>query len=162
MVKEKPFLQQTAEDIMSRDLVLVPQEMSLRGAARLLSRAHISGAPVVNAKGQCVGVFSTTDIAHWAEKNHHCVSDPCFSAWQMMDVENLPSDRVAEYMTRDPVMVEPGSLITKIARKMLDARIHRVIVVAHDQTPLGIVSTTDIVAAVACADNIPAHEFQSP
>ena len=41
----------TAADVMSRELVLVPQEMSLQGAARLLSRARVSGAPVVDQDG---------------------------------------------------------------------------------------------------------------
>lgn len=55
----------TAADLMSRNLVLVPQDMSLQGAARLLSRAQVSGAPVVNENGRCVGVLSTTDFLHW-------------------------------------------------------------------------------------------------
>ena len=47
---DKPLACLTAADLMSRDLVLVPQEMSLQGAAHLLSRSHVSGAPVVDEK----------------------------------------------------------------------------------------------------------------
>ena len=46
----------TAADLMSRDVVTSPEEMSLRGAARLLVNAGISGAPVMDAGGRCTGV----------------------------------------------------------------------------------------------------------
>ncbi len=36
---------------------------------------------------------------------------------------------------------------------MIDAHIHRVIVVDKDERPIGIVSSTDILAAVAHADD---------
>jgi CBS-domain-containing membrane protein len=38
---------------------------------------------------------------------------------------------------------------SSLARRMLDASIHRVIVVDEDNHPIGIVSSTDIMAAVA-------------
>src|SRR5262245_55009740 len=65
----KPLLALTARDLMTTDVVSVPQEMSLQGAARLLSRASISGAPVVDADGRCVGVLSATDFMVWAENS---------------------------------------------------------------------------------------------
>lgn len=56
----------TASDLMSRDVVLLPQEMSVRAAARMLADAHISGAPVLDQNGCCIGVFSTSDVVRWA------------------------------------------------------------------------------------------------
>ena len=58
----KPFLALTAADLMSPAVVVIPTSMSLQAAARLLSRFAISGAPVVDAEGRCVGVLSTTDF----------------------------------------------------------------------------------------------------
>jgi CBS domain-containing protein len=56
----------TAGDMMSRDVVTVSADLSLREAALQLARREIHGAPVVDAVGRCVGVLSVTDLARWA------------------------------------------------------------------------------------------------
>jgi CBS-domain-containing membrane protein len=147
----KSLLSLTAADLMSRDLVIVPQDMSLQGAARMLSRAHVSGAPVVDDKGRCVGVLSTTDFLHWVE-NGNPRSQPKESvchAWQIFGGDAAPTDTVGSFMTADPVTVSAGANVGRLAQMMLDARIHRVIVVDADGRPIGIVSSTDVLAAVA-------------
>jgi CBS domain-containing protein len=53
-------------------------------------------------------------------------------------------------MTKDPVKVARTTLVGEIAKKMIDADIHRVLV-ANGSQPCGIVSSTDIIAAVARA-----------
>jgi len=71
------------------------------------------------------------------------------SEWAVEDLERVPTDEVRNHMTKDPVMVGPDTSIVELARAMLNAHIHRVIVVSDQQYPIGIVSTTDILAAVA-------------
>jgi CBS domain-containing protein len=63
---------------------------------------------------------------------------------------------VSRFMTKDPVQVPSTSTIAEIAQKMVDAHIHRVLV-ADGSRPCGVVSTTDIVAAVAEAERKSAH-----
>jgi CBS-domain-containing membrane protein len=151
----KPFFALTAEDLMTREVVTIPEEMSLAAAARLLLRAHISGAPVVDADGVCVGVISATDFLHLAERDcpvtaGACPAPMCVCAeWQVMDPAALPPDEVRDHMTADPVTVRPGSPVGELARAMLDAHIHRVIVVDGKERPVGVVSSTDLIAAVA-------------
>lgn len=152
----KPLLQLTANDLMARDVILIPKEMSLRAAARLLSRSRISGAPVVDADGRCIGVVSATDFVRWAEIDRDAAAaapadTDCHCAWQVVEPEELPADQVDRYMSRDPVMVLPDAPIGELARLMLDAHIHRVIVRDVCNRPVGIVSSTDILAAVASA-----------
>jgi CBS domain-containing protein len=148
---DKQFWFLTAADLMSRNLVIVPQEMSLQGAARLLSRAHVSGAPVVDEEGRCVGVLSTTDFLHWVENGNarQPPKETMCHPWQLLEKEASPTDTVGDSMTADPVTVAPSVSIGALAHMMLDARIHRVVVVDSDERPIGIVSSTDILAAVA-------------
>ncbi len=155
----KPLLSLTAADLMSRDVTMVPREMSLRTAAHLLSETRVSGAPVVDETGECVGVLSATDFMHWVGYGERGASKPvcsnpgCFhSAWQVVDVDALPTDEVGTYMTADPVTVPPSTSIGELARGMTDAHIHRMIVVDGQHRPIGVVSSTDVVAAVAYAD----------
>src|SRR3954466_947641 len=63
-----PLLALTAQDVMSRDVVTIPRQMPLGDAARLLRRASVSGAPVVDERGRCVGVLSAADFLRWAEE----------------------------------------------------------------------------------------------
>jgi CBS domain-containing protein len=154
LIMHKPLFSLTAADLMSRDLVMVPREMSLQGAARLLSRSRVSGAPVVDGAGRCVGVLSTTDFLGWVDDENprskpRVSKEPACNSWQIFGNDAAPTDSVSEYMTSDPVVVLPGATIGDVAQKMLDARIHRVIVVDLSGRPIGILSTTDILAAVA-------------
>jgi predicted transcriptional regulator len=157
MTETKPdLLHLRAVDLMSRNVVVVPQEMSLRAAARLLSGAQISGAPVVDADGRCVGVLSSTDFMRWTERadmsqGHTEPPEDFCSEWQVVDYEDIPSDRVDCFMTADPVMVNVATSIRELARLMIDAHIHRLIVVDEFCKPVGIVSSTDILAAIVRA-----------
>ncbi len=54
-------------------------------------------------------------------------------------------------MTAQPVTVGPTALIGELAQKMVDAHIHRVVVVVDESRPQGIVTSTDVLAAVARA-----------
>jgi len=153
----KPLLSLTAADLMSATVVTVHEEMSLQGAAHLLAQAHVTGAPVVNHEGKCVGVLSSTDFVRSVDKNRpatHVEPDrSSFCAvWQIVDPDQLPEEAVHNFMTRDPVIAAPATSIGAIARMMIDAHIHRVIVVDHRGRPAGIVSATDLLAAVARAD----------
>jgi CBS domain-containing protein len=199
----RPLTSLTAGDLMSSDVIQVPETMPLREAARLLLQHQISGAPVVDPDGACVGVLSVTDLAHWIQnknggsakknaaqpltclfqrkhyepngevrtlctlpfevcplqrkergaggKEHVFCIDPhaVLADWQMVEVEQLPAEAVGQLMTADPVMVDPDTPVTELARKMIDAHIHRIIVVDEQRRPIGIVSGTDILAHVA-------------
>lgn len=152
----KRLMQLTAADLMTHTVMMIPQDMSLPGAARLLSQAGVTGAPVIDNTGHCVGVLSAVDFLHLAEQGaqsrkscacHTTVS----SSWQIVEQEQLRNDLVHQHMTRDPVTVPPTARIGTLARQMRDAHIHRVIVVDAEERPIGIISTMDILAALAHA-----------
>lgn len=149
----KPLTALTAEDVMSRNLLVIPHRMSLRAAACMLSRADITGAPVVDEAGVCAGVISAVDFLHFAQNGRPPVPRPTTggisTAWQMVEMEQVPTEEVSAYMTKDPVTVHPAATLVEIARIMMEAHIHRVIVVDAKKRPVGVVSSTDIVAAVA-------------
>jgi CBS-domain-containing membrane protein len=73
--------------------------------------------------------------------------------WQVVEVEKLPAETVGRFMTADPVTVGPDAPIRTLARTMIDAHIHRVIVVDGERRPIGVVSSTDLLAAMAYSDD---------
>jgi CBS domain-containing protein len=196
----------TADDLMTRTLVRVPEEMPLRDAARLLLQNQVSGAPVVDRQGKCVGVLSAFDFLRLAaqradagpastplpltglfqathvapggkvvtlctlppgvcpiqvkqagpegEKLVVCGEPHCVIAdWQVVDVDGLPADEARRFMTPNPVTARPATSIRALARMMIDAHTHRVIVVDEEHRPVGVVSSTDLLAAVAYAED---------
>jgi CBS-domain-containing membrane protein len=151
----KPLLNLTARDLMNTDVESIPQWMSIPVAAHMLSQAHISGAPVIDGDGHCLGVISSTDFMTWAESGNcsdksKSIDGSAHSAWQMFD-EDLPVNLVRSHMTANPVTIPPEMPIGELVQKMVDAHIHRVIVVDEENKPMGIISSTDILAAVANA-----------
>jgi CBS-domain-containing membrane protein len=153
----KPLLDLRAEDLMTREVLTLPSYLSLRAAAHELVRAAVSGAPVTDADGCCIGVLSVTDLVHYLDhaaegvRYRHGGACVC-SDWQIIDPEVLPSDSVLSYMTKDVVTAEPETRAGELARRMLDAHIHRIIITDEQRRPVGIVSSTDILAAVAAED----------
>lgn len=199
----RPSTTLTAGDLMSYEVISVPEQMPLREAARLLLLHQISGMPVIEVGGACIGVISTTDILRWASQRTS-TSEPTASErplscsfqlkdrvtngtertlctlpldacpiqrkegradgghdvicsqphsvladWQVVEVEQLPTESVGQFMTADPVTVAADTPLAELAQKMIDAHLHRLIVVDHQGRPIGVVSSTDILACVA-------------
>ena len=151
----RPFLDLTAADLMTTPVRTIPQHTTLREAAQLLTHERISGAPVVDADGRCIGVLSSSDFVTWAGKDGNG-KETCrchfIAPWgEMIDIDDAPDNEIRHYMTAQPVTVVPTAPIGELAQKMVDAHIHRVLVVVDESRPQGIVSSTDILAAVARA-----------
>ena len=73
----------------------------------------------------------------------------CVGEWQVLEAVDRSQATVREYMTPDPVTAPADTPIRTLAQMMIDASVHRVIVVDDAGRPVGIVSSTDVLAAVA-------------
>jgi chloride channel protein, CIC family len=128
----------TVAELMQHKVKTVRSQASVAEAIVSLADAHISGMPVVDRAGKVIGVLSTTDVLT-AEAE---ADDP---ASRQALFENT---EVREIMTPRPFIIAPGEDIREAARRMLYADVHRLFVAEGDQV-VGIISTTDIVRAVA-------------
>ena len=59
-------LKRRAHQIMTRELVAVRRNTSLRAAARVMLDHRISCLPVVDAKKHCIGIITVRDVVRWA------------------------------------------------------------------------------------------------
>ena len=145
------FLETTAADLMSRDVIVLPQQMSLKGAAHRLLQAGVHGAPVVDDRGRCVGMLSFTDLVRCldADARPLPVEEEMYSPWQLTALDQLPADEVRQHMTRELVTVSPHTTLGEVARQMLRGRVHRLLVLDDAGRPVGVLGTTDVLAAVA-------------
>jgi CBS domain-containing protein len=120
-----------ASDVMVKDVITVTESMPLKDVARMFIEKKITGAPVVNSKGELVGVISETDIIR---------KTTSIGAWS-------PST-VGQIMTKPAITVSPDETLQRVCEMMYNRRIHRV-VVAEGPRIKGILTTMDILRAIA-------------
>lgn len=120
-----------ASDVMIKDVITVTDSTPLKDVARMFVEKKITGAPVVNAEGQLVGVISETDIIRKTNN---------IGAWS-------PST-TGQVMTKPAVTVSPDETLQRVCEMMYNRRIHRV-VVAEGRQIRGILTTMDILRAIA-------------
>jgi CBS domain-containing protein len=125
-------------ELMQRNVKSIGGEASVAEAILTLADAHVSGVPVLDGSGRMIGVLSSTDVlAAEAEAGD--------------DTERrrlLENTEVREIMTRRPYTIGPSADVREAARQMLYADVHRLFVV-DGEAVVGVISTTDIVRAVA-------------
>ena len=71
-------LRRRAHQIMTRQLVAVRRNTSLRAAARVMLDHQISCLPVVDANKNCIGIVTLRDIVRWSVVELECdPNDEC-------------------------------------------------------------------------------------
>ena len=133
-----------ARDFMVKKLVTLRPDMDVHDAVRLLLKNRISGAPVVDASGRYLGVFS--------EKcSMHVILDAAY--------DQLPSNTVAAFMDTEAQTIGPDTQLLSIAQVFLITNYRRLPVLDEEGYLLGQVSRRDVLrAAVNEMDRQPAQE----
>lgn len=125
-------------ELMQRNVRTVGSEASIAEVVLSLADAHVSGMPVVDKGGRMIGVISASDV----------LTAEAEAESQNVGRQLLENTSVREIMTTRPFTVAPDEDVREAARQMLYADVHRLFV-AEDDRLVGVVSTTDIVRAVA-------------
>jgi CBS domain-containing protein len=118
-----------ARDIMTKDIITVKPQTTVKNLALLLIKNQISGAPVAAENGKIVGVVSEADIVTKRGK----------------DVKSIMSKKV--------IRVAEDTTVEEIARLMTAHVVKRLPVMNGDRI-VGIVSRADIVSAIARGEHI--------
>jgi CBS domain-containing protein len=146
----------TAKDVMTRNLVTVQEDTTVRELVTLLAEHEISGAPVIAANGRLVGVVSASDVAQVGSDSAGIATDrssPGFyvRGWEeainpdelrQLHVEDAGLT-VGDIMTTTVATVTPDAPIAQVAATMVEGHIHRVLV-AEKGRLVGLVSSMDL------------------
>ena len=125
----------TVGERMTPEPILVRAHDSLLHAAHLFEEHRVHGLPVIDAHGVLVGVISQTDMLRARTTQH------LWSAWPGLKVRHL--------MTSPALTIGTDATLEEAAARMEREQVHRLVVVGSDRvTPVGIISTTDIVRAM--------------
>jgi CBS domain-containing protein len=133
-------------DIMTRSVFTATPDTTLRDAMEMLTKRHISGAPVIDG-GKVVGIFSASDLLTYLADLSDTTPSLTFRR-RRGRVTPLEDATVDDVMTRHVESVLPECTVEEAAILMGKKQIHRVLVMS-DGVLLGIVSTSDVARAVA-------------
>lgn len=142
----------TVAGAMSRNLVTISCNSTLSEAADVLCEHKITGAPVVDECGHCVGVISSTDFVHSkaeeldGPRSRHVLSPG--APFESLCIEEIRHDLVRRHMTPGVRTVGEDVPLVVAARTMYHEHVHRLIVVDAEQRPCGILTSLDLVGAL--------------
>jgi len=161
----------SARDVMQTSVVTLSASATIEEAVTTLEDHRITGAPVLDAANELVGVLSSSDIVrkgHVDEgevrtrRGEYYMADPLeerfeqtpwgeeeeFYAKEDYTPELLGHELVKDWMNPTIVSVTPDASLREVCRVMVREGVHRVCVV-EDGGLAGIVSTFDVVRCLA-------------
>ena len=142
------------KEVMSRDLVSIEAGSTVHEALQLMAENSVSVLPVVDSRGHCVGMFSTTDVVAVArdlddDLMYTDVSSEASGRWLLGKLsDSLGMEKIDGLMSEDVSTVNPDTLLTAAAQQMLRNRVHRLPVVDGTDRLTAIISTMDILEAL--------------
>lgn len=150
----------TVEELMTKDVVTVSPEMSLKDVATLLIEKRISGVPVVEGH-KVVGVVSEGDILF--KEQGHQLSDSGFFARLLFppppeEEAKLTARTAGDAMTSPPVTIDFYRQAAAAARLMIERGVNRLPVLRHEKL-VGILTRADLVRAFTRPDQEVAREI---
>jgi CBS domain-containing protein len=144
------------KDLVVRDVITVRPDDPLSEAVSLMFENRVTAMPVVDQKGRCRGILSTTDLIGLfrrqatgpvepdeLERFGDAIADASQRGAQ------FGSRQVAEVMTANVVTVTLEDGIRHAAAEMLSNRVHRLVVTDANRRVIGILSTMDLLEAFA-------------
>lgn len=141
-----------AHQIMTRQVITATVDTPIAEAARTLLAHHISGMPVVDARGKLVGVVSQGDFIRRAEigtqrRRPRWLKLLLGPGREAADFVHERGRKVGEVMNDRPITVPEDATLEDVAATMEKNDVKRVPVMRGDRM-VGIVTRTNLVQAV--------------
>jgi len=147
-------------DVMTKQVILVSVHQTMAEAAAKFTEHTISGAPVVDEQGHCVGILGASDFVRRAHGGatassesptggeHALVHESPESAFE---IESCGEDLVSAHMSPTLQAIPRDATLLQAAREMCALHVHRLPVLDENGHAAGLISSLDIVAALVQA-----------
>jgi CBS domain-containing protein len=146
----------TVRDIMDPDPVSVTVADTVEMVLRTMSEHDLSGLPVVNEGGRCVGIITEADLVLSDEGEdfhlpHHfqLMGGIVFlERWSHFEerAQKAFAANAEQMMTPDPVTIEPDASVREAAHVIAEKKHNRLPVIEHGRL-VGVVTRADVLAA---------------
>jgi CBS domain-containing protein len=139
------FLECTAGQYMTRSVITVRREASLRELKSLFDKHDFNSFPVVE-EGKTLGIVTKFDFLRAF----------AFTSRQIVPhYDELMKRSVAEMMTEAVVHVESATPLTRVLELMVDLKARSLPVIGTDRRLVGIISREDVMRALGEATQEP-------
>ncbi len=132
-----------ARDVMTKQVITVSSDLSIRKLIQLLITERISGVPVVDDAGEVVGIISERDILK--------AVDRLIKVKVSLDEEREQKGSfnwVDGIMTKEVIFVSEDDPVEHVCKLMSERKIHRVPVM-NGKKIVGIITSMDVLKTVA-------------
>lgn len=155
------------KDVMTKEVVTLSPDDTILDASLKLSDKRISGAPVIDAEGKVIGVFSEADVlkklkitSKTLRMIYPSLCSVCVS-FQEEETERETIEaykevaglKVGDVMTTQVETVGPEGDVRDAIKKMVSKGINRLPVVDSIGKSLGIITRGDILRGIALESN---------
>jgi CBS domain-containing protein len=146
--------EKTVADVMTRDVMTVPAEATLREVATLLTTKNVSGAPVVDENGKMVGIISESDLLSEARKRSGLPQMAAFGVFILPQetleriYQNGATLIASDVMTKKIITVPPEMPIAQVGDLMVKSKINRIPVVNDADELVGIITREDVLQSL--------------
>ncbi len=128
LFSKKPLGKILVREIMSKDLITVTIDSSIKNCAKLMKEHGISSVVIVNSRGKLVGVVTKTDLVG------------------TFLVQSTASLEISKVMTKKVITTSPEDSIFEVESLLFNNDIRRVIV-TKNKSPVGIITYRDFIPA---------------
>ena len=142
----------TAADVMTRDVITVKKETTIRELAELFARHRISSAPVVDDTGAMIGIVTETDLVE-QDKSLHIPTVVSLFDWVIYlesdkkfekELKKMTGQTVGDIYTQTVKSVDRSTPLSELADIMSSGKFHAIPVVEEGKV-VGIVARIDLV-----------------
>lgn len=135
-------------EAMTRSVITIGPGTSLRYAARLLAKHHVTSVPVLDEDGLLVGVISEADVVRDA-----LIPDQRAHLLMSTAPEGPEVTYVGEVMSRLPVTVSADDDLAEAVRTLTESTV-KSLPVTKDGRLVGMLSRADVVRQLAQRDDV--------
>jgi CBS domain-containing protein len=141
-----------AKDVMTRDVIIVTESMSVDELGRLFIDKKISGAPVADSKGALIGIVTENDLIRKNARLHIPTVLRIFDAIIPLgrpdsveqEIKRMSASTVGEICTKEVISVSPDASIQDVSSIMSEKGVHLVPVLEAGKV-VGIIGKIDII-----------------
>jgi CBS domain-containing protein len=145
-----------ARDLMTRDVVTVSRETTVKEVAGLLLEHKISGLPVVDKENRVIGIVSEGDLIYQDKKLYTPAFLEILGGIIYLenpnrlgqDLMKMTAAKVGDLMTTKVYTVRDDATLEEIATIMVEKKVNRIPVVDGAGRLAGIISRQDLVKAM--------------
>jgi len=142
----------TARDIMTKEVIIVQEDMTIETLGRIFIEKRISGAPVIDNKEKLVGIVTENDLVRKNSRLHIPTVVRIFDAFVPLggtdrveeEIRRMSASTVSEICTRTVVTVAPDATLQDVSSLMFEKGVHLIPVLDAGRI-VGIIGKIDII-----------------